>query len=66
MQISLNGKSHNVENITTLDDLIDHFCKNNKYVIAELNGSVIKSPLWRQTPVKEGDQIELVRMVAGG
>ncbi len=66
MQILLNGKSHTFEKKSTLEELIDGLCKNNKHVIAELNGAIIKSESWKKTFIKNGDQIELVTIVGGG
>lgn len=66
MQIVLNGKSQPLDRVSTLDQIIQQFCKNNKHVIAELNGTIIKSQCWPETPVKNNDCIELVSMVGGG
>lgn len=66
MKISLNGKPHIFEKESTLDQLINELCKNNAHVIAELNGTIIKSASWQKTIVKDGDQIELVAIVGGG
>ena len=66
MQISLNGKPHAIENSTTLAQIIEEFSKNNKHIIAELNGTIIKSQTWQATAVKNGDQLELVSIVGGG
>ena len=66
MQVSLNGKPHTFDNISTLEHIIQQFCKNNKHIIAELNGAIITSKLWSQTPIKNGDIIELVSIVGGG
>ena len=66
MQILLNGKSHTLNKESTLEQLIKEFCKNNKHIIAELNGAVIKSRSWEKTFIKDGDQIELVTIVGGG
>jgi thiamine biosynthesis protein ThiS len=66
MQIVLNGKSYPLDNISTLENIIQQFCKNNKHVIAELNGIIIKSQCWPETPIKNNDHIELVSIVGGG
>ncbi len=66
MQILLNGKSHIFEKESTLKELIEEFYKNNKHIIAELNGAIIKSQSWEKTFIKDGDQIELIAIVGGG
>lgn len=66
MEILLNGKSHVLDNSSTLKQIIEQFSKNNKHIIAELNGSIIKSKSWQDIKVKNGDQLELVSIVGGG
>ncbi len=66
MQILLNGKSHILEKESSLKQLIDELCQNNKHVIAELNGTIIKSCAWPQTIIKDNDRLELVSIVGGG
>lgn len=66
MEILLNGKSHVLENSSTLEQIIKQFAKNNKHIIAELNGSIIRSQSWQNTKVKNGDALELVSIVGGG
>jgi len=66
MKITLNGQVKEFPNIPNLESIVDQFCKDKNPVIAELNGSIIKNPLWQETIVKEGDTIELVSFVGGG
>jgi len=64
--ITLNGKDIDLQNSTTLHQVVDQFCRGNKHVIAELNGTIIKTNIWRETAVKDGDQLELISIVGGG
>ncbi len=66
MQVLLNGKPYPFEKESTLEQLINGLCKNNKHVIVELNGAIMKSAFWPKTIVKDGDQIELIAIVGGG
>lgn len=66
MKINLNGQDRELSTSTTLSQIVEQFCKNSRYVIAELNGEIIKAPRWPETPVKEGDTVELVSIVGGG
>lgn len=65
MKIILNGTEKTIA-ATTLKSLIDELCRNPQYVIAELNGSIVKSPAWDKQPLKDGDHLELVNFVGGG
>jgi sulfur carrier protein len=64
--ITLNGKNMELANSMTLHQVVDQFCIGNKHVIVELNGTIIKTNLWKATAIKEGDQLELISIVGGG
>lgn len=65
MNIILNGKEKTVA-ATSLKPLIEELCQSPKYVIAELNGVIIKNHAWENQPLKDGDRLELVNFVGGG
>ncbi len=66
MLITLNGQKKQIEDNTSLKELITSICKNPKHIIAELNEQIIKSNFWDSTPLKNEDSIELVTFVGGG
>ncbi|HNV24044.1 MAG TPA: sulfur carrier protein ThiS [Candidatus Omnitrophota bacterium] len=66
MKIILNGKKKVFKNSLTLLKIIQQSCRQPEYVIAEVNGKIIKSPLWGKTTIKNNDIIELVSFVGGG
>ncbi len=66
MKITLNGKTRELTNALNLENVVGQFCKDKNPVIAELNGEIIKNPLWEETLIKEGDIVELVSFVGGG
>ena len=66
MKITLNGKEKEFQNIENLTGIIQQFGKHQSHVIAEVNGEIIKSLNWNNTPIKDGDTIELVNFVGGG
>ena len=65
MQIKLNGKT-----ITTDCRSLSHVIRETEYdpssLIAEVNFEVIREPLWSETVINDGDQIELLSFVGGG
>ena len=65
MNITINGTA---QHITTnkLSDIVSSYCKQSKHVITELNGTIVPSDQWGQTPIKDGDTLELVTFVGGG
>ncbi len=66
MNITINGTPRHIPSAVNLSDLVATFCKQSKNVITELNGAIVPSHQWLQTPIKDGDALELVAFVGGG
>lgn len=66
IKILLNGKEKEFSTSPNLKTLISQYCGEPQYVIAELNGQIVKKQIWETTSVSSGDTIELVSMVGGG
>jgi thiamine biosynthesis protein ThiS len=66
MKITLNGQSKEFSKSITLKNIIEQFCKDTHHVIAEVNGTIVKSPQWAEEILNEGDTVELVNFVGGG
>lgn len=65
MNLTVNGKNISVT-ARTLAELVQGVCKNPAHVITEVNGTIIKTPLWENTVLHSGDRVELVTFVGGG
>jgi thiamine biosynthesis protein ThiS len=66
MNITLNGASHATPDDLTLAELVAQLELSAERVAMELNGEIIPRAQWRDTPLREGDRIELVHFVGGG
>ncbi len=66
MKITINGQSKELNDRSSLHEIITQFSKDCSRVIAEVNGEIVKSPVWPSTTIKDGDTIELVTFVGGG
>lgn len=66
MKITLNGQDKELNDALSLTQLIDHVSVNNKRVIAEINGEIVKKEQWAETIIHNGDNVELVTFVGGG
>lgn len=66
MNVTINGTSKEMGNITYLSDLVTQYCKEPKHILTEVNGHIIPADLWANTALKDGDTIELVTFVGGG
>jgi sulfur carrier protein len=66
MQITLNGQGHPLPAPTTLTLLLLSLGLADKPVVIELNRAAIFPRDFAETSVKNGDQIEIVTLAAGG
>ena len=66
MKITINGKEKILEkemNLASLPEMLEIPLKG---IVVELNMEIIHSSMFEQTIIKDGDVIELIRIVGGG
>ncbi|MGG4454041.1 sulfur carrier protein ThiS [Brevibacillus antibioticus] len=67
MIVQLNGKKVELaEEITTVRALLASYSLQEKIVVVERNGDIIDRSVYEQTPIADGDRIEIVHFVGGG
>ncbi|WP_429841521.1 sulfur carrier protein ThiS [Brevibacillus sp. FIR094] len=67
MIVQLNGKKVELaEEITTVRALLASYSLQEKIVVVESNGEIIDRSAYEQTPIADGDRIEIVHFVGGG
>ncbi|MER7048192.1 sulfur carrier protein ThiS [Streptomyces jumonjinensis] len=66
MAVSLNGERRELATGTTLDTLVAEFTATGAGVAAAVNEAVVPRSRWAQTPLGEGDRIEVLTAVQGG
>lgn len=73
MTIALNGQTHRVpeseegpEGFLSVAALLGTLDLGPQPVLVELNGEALFPREFEERPVREGDRVEIVRMVAGG
>ena len=66
MQIVLNGNDHTLPSEMTLSQLVDELGIDRRLVAVAHNGEVVKRDIYDRITVRDGDQVEIVRMVGGG
>jgi len=66
MRIRLNGQEREVDEGTTIAQLIDSITKDRSRVAVERNRAIAPRPTWDEAVVAEGDEIEVVTLVGGG
>lgn len=66
MKITINGQFRDLSSVMNLHDLVLSLNLMPERVIIELNDKVVPRDSWPQTPLSEGDRLELVSLVGGG
>lgn len=66
MILQLNGEQREVPDGLSLAGLIDWLELPPDRVAVERNLEVVKRANWAETPLENGDRLEIVRMVGGG
>jgi sulfur carrier protein len=66
MEIKINGEIKEVGDGVTLEALLDLFGIKRVGIAVELNREIVPRRLHGQTLLKDGDVVEVVRMVGGG
>lgn len=66
IDIRLNGKPRTVKAGLTVRSLIESLDLHPSLVVVELNREILERDRYSETPVQDGDTIELVHFVGGG
>ena len=66
MKITLNGKPHTIKQGTNVSGLLKEIGLAEKPVVVELNQEAVIPKKFPETPVHDGDKVEIVMLAAGG
>lgn len=66
MKLRINGEERSFGQLASLDALIEQLGMKADRVAVELNREIVARARWAETPVREGDQLEIVHFVGGG
>jgi sulfur carrier protein len=66
MTVSLNGEKADTRGAETIADLIERYQLPPQSILIEHNGLALHRHEWPKKTLADGDQIELIRVVAGG
>ncbi len=66
MQIYINGESKQVDDNSSLAEVIRKLDLPITRIAIELNRAVVRRAYWETTLVREGDRLEIVHFVGGG
>ncbi len=66
MQITLNGKSRDVADTTTVKGLLDELGLHAMRVAVQVNMDIIKREQYESAVLQAGDKVEVLTFMAGG
>ena len=66
MNITINGKNFNVNENSSLYDILEKTHLNSSNIVIEINQEIISKNLWGETKVNKNDKIEIITAVGGG
>ncbi|ADI00189.1 sulfur carrier protein ThiS [Salisediminibacterium selenitireducens] len=66
MKLAINGQEENLEEVTTIEDVLDHFGITGGRIAIEQNGTIVKRDDWSTSAVTDGDRLEIVHFKGGG
>jgi thiamine biosynthesis protein ThiS len=66
MRISLNTEEHDLAEGSTVEALLAQFKLDTRKVAVEVNLAIVPRSLYADTPLKDGDRIEIVKFIGGG
>ena len=66
IQVKLNGEPRELPDGATVAEAVAELTDLASGVAAAVNGDVVPRGFWAATPLREGDQVEVVTAVQGG
>ncbi|HMH00946.1 MAG TPA: sulfur carrier protein ThiS [Terriglobales bacterium] len=66
MKLQINGESRDFASPLSLASLVVQLGMKHDRVAIELNRNIVPRELWAETPLGEGDRLEIVHFVGGG
>jgi sulfur carrier protein len=66
VQVKLNGEPRTLHDGSTVTQAVAELTAAPSGVAAAVNGEVVPRGSWAATPLREGDQVEVVTAVQGG
>ncbi|HEX3732717.1 MAG TPA: sulfur carrier protein ThiS [Mycobacteriales bacterium] len=66
MQIVVNGAPTELADATTVDQLVSNVAKRPQGIAVAVNRSIIPRSQWRDTQLRDHDQVEVLTAAPGG
>ena len=66
MQLIINGEERSFGPLASLAALVEELGMKGDRVAVELNREIVPRARWAETPLRDGDRLEIVHFVGGG
>jgi thiamine biosynthesis protein ThiS len=66
MQLTINGAARTIGDAATVEAMLRELGLDPRGVVVELNRSIVRRANVGDTPVRDGDVVEIVHFVGGG
>lgn len=66
IELSINGATKQLHTSNTVAELVSELDLSGKRIAIERNGEIVPRSLFANTPLQQGDQLEIVVAVGGG
>ena len=66
MRLTINGEAREANEAQTLGEFLASRNLTARMVVVERNGEIVPREQYDETPLAEGDALEIVQMMAGG
>ncbi|GAB7058043.1 MULTISPECIES: sulfur carrier protein ThiS [Paenibacillus] len=66
MRLIVNGEPREMDNVSTVAEMLAAFKLENKILVVELNKEIIERGTYNETRLNDGDRVEIVHFVGGG
>jgi sulfur carrier protein len=66
MRVMVNGETMEVPEGLNIDGLLDHLKVKREYTAVAVNREITPKTQYADTPLKDGDKVEIVRPMGGG
>jgi sulfur carrier protein len=66
VKVVVNGTPHDIDDGASVETCVALLTTATRGVAAAVNGEVVRRSSWAQTPVRDGDLVEVITAVQGG
>jgi sulfur carrier protein len=66
VRVTVNGDPHQVDAGSTVVDVVRRWARSETGVAVAVNDTVVRRAEWPDTPIADGDRVEILTAVQGG